>query len=191
MKNGGGRKERRWRRGKRGAVGVVAWKFRVAKHLCVHPHVSVCTWRCADLHAALIAAGGAGGAAPSVLTAPGTPWVCGVPKRRSEVLVGSRAAEPHAHALKEEILSFVEVFAEVRVCRVLVYLFVCSRDEQGCRVLSTGGSQGWEMRFFLELGLLLAALRACLSTPGRQRGCPTPTPHAGCCVGFILGCCRA
>lgn len=35
--------------------------------------------------------------------------------------MGSRAAEPHAQALKEEILSFVEVFAEVRVCRVMFF----------------------------------------------------------------------
>lgn len=110
-----------------------------------------------------------------MLTAPGTPWVWGVPKRRSEVLVGSRAAKPHAQALKEEILSFVEVFAEVCVCRVLVYLFVCSRDEQGCRVLSTGGSQGWEMRFFWSLASCLQHyVRARLPQAGSEG---VPHPH--------------
>lgn len=89
--------------------------------------------------------------------------------------MGSCAAEPHAHAWQEEILSFVEVFAQVCVCRVLVYLFVCSRVEQGCRVLSTGGSQGWEMRFFWSLASCLQQyVRTCPPQAGSEG---VPHPH--------------
>lgn len=48
-----------------------------------------------------------------------------------------------------------------------LYLFACTsnRDEQGCLVLSAGGSQGWGMRFF-DLGILpLAYICVCLFTP--------------------------
>lgn len=67
----------------------------------------------------------------------------------------------------------------MRYC--FLYLFACAinRDKQGCHVLSTGGSQGWEIRF-LELGLLpLACTCACLFTPLTgacvQGACVCPT----------------
>lgn len=67
----------------------------------------------------------------------------------------------------------------VRYC--FLYLFACAinRDKQGCHILSTGGSQGWEMRF-LELGLLpLACTCAWLFTPLTgacvQGACVCPT----------------
>ena len=66
-----------------------------------------------------------------------------------------------------------------RCCFLCLFACTSNKDEQRCGVLSTGGSQGWEMRF-LELGLLpFACTCACLFTPltgaCAQGACVCPT----------------